>query len=174
VWRPQNAGRRHHRPRAWATRTWRHTLTSSRRLKEEARQAAHRSRFLIQGHSGPPPSAGRLLCRRFGREAQFRIPTDRRHAWLEEGLPTSRRRSPRRADVRAVPDPRYPIILRGGGGVFDRGGASASAAVGPRRRIFSATARGAAITHSIPKTIAVVVCYPSKKTPSRRSRFYRS
>ena len=62
-------------------------------------------------------------------------------------------------DVIIVPDPSYPIHAFG---FLMAGGAVRSVPADPSPAFFSAMER--AITHSIPKPIAVVVCYPSNPT----------
>ncbi len=62
-------------------------------------------------------------------------------------------------DVVIVPDPSYPIHAFG---FLMAGGAVRSIAADPTPHFFVALER--AITHSIPKPIAVVVCYPSNPT----------
>ncbi len=62
-------------------------------------------------------------------------------------------------DVIIVPDPSYPIHAFG---FLMAGGAVRSIAADPTPNFFVALER--AITHSIPKPIAVVVCYPSNPT----------
>ncbi len=62
-------------------------------------------------------------------------------------------------DVIIVPDPSYPIHAFG---FLMAGGAVRSIAADPTPGFFTALER--AITHSIPKPIAVVVCYPSNPT----------
>ena len=62
-------------------------------------------------------------------------------------------------DVIIVPDPSYPIHAFG---FLMAGGAVRSIAAEPTPNFFVALER--AITHSIPKPIAVVVCYPSNPT----------
>ena len=62
-------------------------------------------------------------------------------------------------DVIIVPDPSYPIHAFG---FLMAGGAVRSIAAEPTPNFFAALER--AITHSIPKPIAVVVCYPSNPT----------
>ena len=62
-------------------------------------------------------------------------------------------------DVVIVPDPSYPIHAFG---FLMAGGAVRSVAADPTPNFFVALER--AITHSIPKPIAVVVCYPSNPT----------
>ena len=62
-------------------------------------------------------------------------------------------------DVVIVPDPSYPIHAFG---FLMAGGAVRSIAADPTPNFFVALER--AITHSIPKPIAVVVCYPSNPT----------
>ena len=62
-------------------------------------------------------------------------------------------------DVIIVPDPSYPIHAFG---FLMAGGAVRSIPADPSPNFFAAMER--AITHSIPKPIAVVVCYPSNPT----------
>ena len=62
-------------------------------------------------------------------------------------------------DVIVVPDPSYPIHAFG---FLMAGGAVRSIPADPSPNFFAALER--AITHSIPKPIAVVVCYPSNPT----------
>ncbi len=62
-------------------------------------------------------------------------------------------------DVIIVPDPSYPIHAFG---FLMAGGAVRSVPADPSPAFFSAMER--AVTHSIPKPIAVVVCYPSNPT----------
>src|SRR6478752_2992644 len=62
-------------------------------------------------------------------------------------------------DVVLVPDPSYPIHAFG---FLMAGGAARSVPADPTPEFFAILER--AITHSIPKPIAVVVCYPSNPT----------
>ena len=118
-----------------------------------------------QGHPGPAPRAGGLLRAPVRREAQSGHP-DRRHARLEGGLrqrgPGDHRAGRRRAGARSeLSDPR--LRLPDGGRRHPLGAVRADAGV--------LRALERAIVHSIPKPLAVVVCYPSNPDRlCRRSR----
>ena len=74
-------------------------------------------------------------------------------------MPTSRRRSPRPGDVVLCPNPSYPIHAFG---FLMAGGVIRSVPSEPTPQFFEAVER--AIIHSIPKPIALIVCYPSNPT----------
>ena len=150
--------RRHHRPRHGQSRPA-GAGACHREAEGDDRQAAHRPLFGLARHSGPAPRAGRLLRAPLRREAQSRH-AGRRHARLEGGLRQcgagDHRAGRRRA--RAQPELSDPRFRLPDGGRRDPLGAGRS-----RRRTFS-TRSSARSMHSIPKPIAVVVCYPANPT----------
>ena len=111
-----------------------------------------------RGHSRTAPRAGGLLRAPLRREAQSRNP-DRHHARLQGRLRQcgagDHRAGRRHAGARSeLPDPRLRLP--------DGGRRDPLGAVGADAEFFSALER--AIVHSIPKPLAVVVCYPSNPT----------
>ncbi len=112
-----------------------------------------------QGHRRPAPRAGGLLRPPLRGEAQSRRPRSSPRSAPRKASPTWRRRSPRRATSVLVPNPSYPIHAFG---FLMAGGVIRSVPSEPTPEFFATLER--AIVHSIPKPLAVVVCYPSNPT----------
>ena len=131
-----------------------------REAVRDRRQAAHRPLLGLQGHRRPAPGPGGLLRPPLRREAQSRDRRSSRRSARRRASPTWRRRSPAPGDVVLVPEPELPDPrLR-----LPDGGRRRSARSRPIRPPAFFPALERAVTHSIPKPIAVVVCYPSNPT----------
>ena len=151
--------RRHRRSRHGQPGPRRPRRTSSRSSCETAGKPRTDRYSASKGIGGPAPRPGRLLRPPLRREAQPRH-AGRGDARLEGGLRQhgaghhgAGRRGARAEPV--LPDPRLRL---------PDGGRRRSAPSRPSRRRPSSRRSSARCMHSIPKPIAVVVCYPSNPT----------
>ena len=150
-------GRRHHRSRHGqsgpAGAAARH-----REAEGDARQAAHRPLFGLARHPGPAPAQAAYYARRFGVKLN---PDTQVVATLgsKEGFANVAQAITAPGDVVLCPNPSYPIHAFG---FLMAGGVIRSVPAEPTPDFFHALER--AVMHSIPKPIAVVVCYPSNPT----------
>jgi alanine-synthesizing transaminase len=149
--------RRHHRPRHGQSGSAdaAHVID---KLKETLGKPRTDRYSASRGITGLRKRAGGLLRAPLRREAQSRHP-DRRDAGLEGRLCQCGAGDHRAGRRRAVPNPSYPIHAFG---FLMAGGVIRSVPSEPTPQFFEAVER--AIIHSIPKPLALVVCYPSNPT----------
>ena len=137
------------------------SLRSSRKRSEAgARRSATEHR---RAYPGCSPRAGRLL-RAPLRPSSIRRRRSSPRSARRKASPTSAQVITAPGDIIVVPNPTYPIHVFGflmAGGAFP-----ARSSCRARRRLRRARER--AVKHSIPKPIAVVVCYPSNRGRLRR------
>ena len=134
-----------------------------REAEGDARQAAHRPLFgVARAFPGLRRAQAAYYARRFGVKLN---PDTQVVATLgsKEGFANVAQAITAPGDVVLVPDPSYPIHAFG---FLMAGGVIRSVPSEPTPEFFSTLER--AIIHSIPKPIAVVVCYPSNPTALRR------
>ncbi len=120
--------------------------------------SAHRPLLRLQGHRWPAPRPGRYYDRRFGVKLN---PDTQVVATLgsKEGFANMAQAITAPGDVVLVPNPSYPIHAFG---FLMAGGVIRSVPAEPTPAMFPALER--AMQHSIPKPVALVVCYPSNPT----------
>ena len=139
-----------------------------RQARRDGRQAADRPLFGLEGHRRAAPGPSRLLRAPVRREAQPRH-SGRGDARLQQGFANMAQAITAPGDVVLVPNPSYPIHAFG---FLMAGGVIRSVPAEPTPDFFPAAER--AVAHSIPKPIALVVCYPSNPTANVASLdFYR-
>ena len=138
------------------------------KLAETARRRRHPRLFRLARHQRPAQGAGRLLRPPLRREARPEHARSIATLGSKEGFANMAQAITAPGDVVLCPNPSYPIHAFG---FLMAGGVIRSLPADAGRRTISARS-SAPCMHSIPKPIAVVVCYPSNPTAAgRRPRF---